>query len=294
MSRFSDTGKNQRSVALGLGLSNPGKASSRPAATALAVDPRSHCHTPLAPAYVDTFRAFSTAHVLAATALALLIFIWIFFARKVPASVHPTLFERVLAWSNLMIWFAAHLWWIIPPALDLRTTLPLQLCHIASVMASVVLLTRKRWARTLVYFWGIGLSTQAILTPSLTDPPGSIWFWGFWQQHGFLLAVALHDYFVRGYRPDWQDFRTACFFTFGYFLAILPVNLLLGANYGFVGNSAPGTPSIVDLLGPWPGRLAVIIGLVFGVFLILLLAGRNRSTQPISHKPNASIPLKKI
>lgn len=220
----------------------------------------------------DAFRAFSATHALAVITLALLIAAWIAIARKTPAAA-PTPFERVLAWINLAIWFAAHLWWIIPPALDLRTTLPLQLCHIAAILASVVLLTRERRARTLVYFWGIGLSTQAILTPSLTDPPDSIWFWGFWQQHGFLLAVALHDYFARGYRPGWSDFRYACLATFAYLLAILPLNLLLGANYGFVGDSTPETPSIVDVLGPWPERLVIIIGLVFVIFLILKLMG---------------------
>ncbi|MGE0556702.1 MAG: TIGR02206 family membrane protein [Burkholderiales bacterium] len=228
----------------------------------------------------DAFRAFTATHALAVITLGLLIAAWIVLTPKTPASARPSPLERALAWSNLAIWFAAHLWWIIPPALELRTTLPLQLCHVAAVLASVVLLTRRRWARTLVYFWGIGLSTQAILTPSLTDPPASIWFWGFWQQHGFLLAVALHDYFARGYRPGWNDFRYACLATFAYLLAILPVNLLLGANYGFVGDTIPETPSIVDVLGPWPERLAVIIGLVFVVFLILKLLGGGWRSLP--------------
>ncbi len=222
---------------------------------------------------MDSFRAFSITHALAVATLALLIVVWIAATRKAPASAGPSAVERALAWINLAIWFAAHLWWIIPPALDVRTTLPLQLCHVAAILASVVLLTRRRWARTLVYFWGIGLSTQAILTPSLTDPPDSIWFWGFWQQHGFLLAVALHDFFARGYRPGWNDFRLACLATCAYLLAILPLNLLLGANYGFVGDSTPETPSIVDVLGPWPQRLVIIIALVFVAFLILKLLG---------------------
>ncbi|MGA0024997.1 MAG: TIGR02206 family membrane protein [Burkholderiales bacterium] len=201
---------------------------------------------------MDSFRAFSITHALAVATLALLIVVWIAATRKAPASAGPSAVERALAWINLAIWFAAHLWWIIPPALDVRTTLPLQLCHVAAILASVVLLTRRRWARTLVYFWGIGLSTQAILTPSLTDPPDSIWFWGFWQQHGF---------------------RLACLATCAYLLAILPLNLLLGANYGFVGDSTPETPSIVDVLGPWPQRLVIIIALVFVAFLILKLLG---------------------
>jgi len=226
---------------------------------------------------MESFRAFSITHAVAIAVIALLIAAWIGSTRRARNSGGPTRFENILAWSNLAIWFGAHLWWLIPPNLDLRTTLPFQLCHIAAILASLLLLTQKRWTRTLVYFWGIGLSTQALLTPSLTDPPNSIWFWGFWHQHGFLLAVALHDYFARGYRPDWQDFRFACLATFGYLLAILPVNLLLGANYGFVGNSTPETPSIVDVLGPWPERLLVIVSLVFTMFMLLKWLGGLRA-----------------
>lgn len=223
----------------------------------------------------EPFRAFSLTHALALAAVAVLTIGWITFGRRNRGGAATSL-ERLLAWSNLLIWFAAHLWWLLPPALDTRTTLPLQLCHLAAVCASIALLTRARWARTLVYFWGIGLSTQALLTPSITDPPASIWFWGFWHQHGFLLAAAAYDLAVHAYRPGWRDFRLACTATLGYLAAILPVNRWLGANYGFVGDSRPETPSIVDVLGPWPERLLIIVALVAVVFVLLKIAGGGR------------------
>ncbi len=227
---------------------------------------------------METFRAFTLTHGIAVIAVALLIAMWVLIGKQQRAD-QPTLLERRLAWLNLAIWFAAHLWWIIPPALDLKTTLPLQLCHLAAVLASLLLLKRRRWMRTLVFFWGFGLSTQAILTPSLTDPPTSIWFWGFWQQHGFLLAVAIYDVVVYRYRPDWRDYRFACAATFAYALAVMPVNLLLGANYGFVGATRPDTPSIVDVLGPWPQRLLLIIVLVAASFAALKLIAQWASRK---------------
>lgn len=228
---------------------------------------------------METFRAFTITHGAAVLVLALLIAAWVTIGRRQQAE-QPTPLERNLAWINLAIWFAAHLWWVIPPALDVKTTLPLQLCHIASVLASALLLTRKRWMQTLVFFWGFGLSTQAILTPSLTDPPTSIWFWGFWQQHGFLLAVAIYDVAVYRYRPDWRDYGFACAATFAYALAVMPVNLLLGANYGFVGATRPETPSIVDVLGPWPQRLLLIILLVAATFAALKLIAQWATRKP--------------
>jgi len=227
---------------------------------------------------VETLRAFTLTHGIAVLALVLLIAGWVAIGRR-QYSGKPTPLERTLAWSNLAIWFAAHLWWIIPPALDLNTTLPLQLCHFAAALASLLLLTRAHWMRVLVFFWGFGLSTQAVLTPSLTDPPTSIWFWGFWQQHGFLLAVAVYDVAVYRYRPSWRDYGYACAATLAYGLLILPVNLLLGANYGFVGDTLPDTPSIVDALGPWPQRLLYIVALVVTAFAVLKLAAQCASRK---------------
>jgi uncharacterized membrane protein YwaF len=42
---------------------------------------------------------------------------------------------------------------------------------------------------------------------------------------------------------------------------VLPLDVVFGWNYGFVASARPEQPSIVDYLGPWPGRVAVITGL---------------------------------
>lgn len=85
------------------------------------------------------------------------------------------------------------------------------------------------------------------------------------------MAVAVYDLVVYRFRPTCSDYRLACRASVVYLLLVLPINLNLGANYGFVGNSRPETPSIVDLLGPWPGRLAVIVALVAAVMAALMV-----------------------
>ncbi|MDH5534482.1 MAG: TIGR02206 family membrane protein, partial [Betaproteobacteria bacterium] len=182
---------------------------------------------------MDVFEPFTPIHALAFAGVAAAAWLFAAVGRRTPA---PTSLERGFAIANLAIWIAAHGWWILPPQLDPATTLPLQLCHITAVVASLVLLTRRHALRVLLYFWGFALSTQAILTPTLTDPPTSLWFWAFWAQHGFVLVVAVYDFAVLGFRPAWRDYWFACRMTFLYGLAMLPVNLTLGANYGFVGN----------------------------------------------------------
>jgi hypothetical integral membrane protein (TIGR02206 family) len=217
---------------------------------------------------MEKFELFSLAHALALAGIAALAWLFTAVGRRAAA---PTALERTLAWTNLAMWVAAHGWWLMPPQLDPATTLPLQLCHITAVIASLVLLTRHHALRVLLYFWSFALSTQALLTPALADPPASIWFWAFWAQHGFVIAVAVHDVAVYKFRPSWRDYGLACRVNILYGLAMLPVNLALGANYGFVGNSRPETQSVIDLIGPWPERLVVIVLLVAAVMALLML-----------------------
>ena len=219
---------------------------------------------------MDAFHFYSLPHVLALLAIALLTALFVQAGRRLPENT-PERFAAALAVINLILSLVAYGWWLLPPQLDYATTLPLQLCHLTALVASAALLTRRRSLRALLYFWGFGLSTQALLTPSLGDPPSSIWFWAFWAQHGFIVAAATYDIAVRKFRPSWRDYWLVCRLTLLYALAVSSINLRIGANYGFVGNSRPETPSIIDLLGPWPQRLVVMVLIAAAAMALLML-----------------------
>ena len=178
-------------------------------------------------------------------------------------------FEQALALVNLFVWVMAHVYWMLPTQFEARTSWPLQLCHLAALAATASLLNGGRVYQTLVYYWGFGLSTQALLTPALEDGPASLWFWVFWQQHAIIVAVACYDLFVRGYRPNWSDYRRACLATFVYFCVVFPIDVAFDLNYGFVGPSRPGYPTIIDVLGPWPQRLVLIFAIIASVMALI-------------------------
>ena len=223
---------------------------------------------------MESFRPFSFAHACALLCLAALIALAIAVGRKHRDTYEqsaPTNFERRLAYANIAVWIAAHGWWQLPARFDPVTTLPLQMCHITSLIASAVLLTRSHTLRAILYFWAFALCTQAIITPSLIDPPSSPVFWSFWFLHGFVMMTAIHDIAVNGFRPTWRDYGIACTASAAYVAVVLPINIALGANYGFVGQSKPLNPSIVDLLGPWPERLLIIVPLAALAMLLVML-----------------------
>jgi hypothetical integral membrane protein (TIGR02206 family) len=147
-------------------------------------------------------------------------------------------------------------------------SLPLHLCNLAVVPATLALWNEFRWSQTLTYFWALGLSTQAFLTPILTQGPQTLAFWLFWGDHTTLVGAACYVVWVRGYRPRLRDAVLAFAATAAYAAIILPIDLIFDWNYGFLGpQDLPGT--LIELLPPWPLRVLVLLGLV-GVWFFLM------------------------
>ncbi len=221
---------------------------------------------------MDSFAAYSALHFLAVATIAGLTGWAIRDRRRRPPVPVPTgPLERTVGYAYLVLWIGAFVWLRFGPLYDPPTTWPLQLCHLCAAAAAIVLISAHPLLRPVVYFCGLGLCTQALVTPSLVEGPTQFPFWFFWATHAMIVAVPVYDVAARGYRPGWRDFRIACVAAVFYVLLVLPIDLATGWNYGFVGPSRPGVPSIVDLLGPWPQRLAAIVVIAAAAMFALLL-----------------------
>ena len=170
----------------------------------------------------------------------------------------------VLAFQTLV-----SIYWLLPANFDLNYSLPLQLCDLAAFVAPLALLTQRRTLRTLLYFWGIGLSTQAFFTPIVTTGLASLHFWLFWIGHVVIVGSAIYDVAVRGYRPGAKDLAFASAFSVILTLAMVALNIALGSNYLYVGDSNPENPTLVDKLGPWPMRIPPMMALGLTVYVII-------------------------
>lgn len=144
----------------------------------------------------------------------------------------------------------------LPGRFDLDTTLPFQLCDLSGIAATVALWTRHRIAVALTYFWGLALTTQALLTPDLvTDFPDPK-FLGFAALHLLVVWAAALLTFGLGLGPCWRDLWTTVGATALWMGAAFLLNLALSTNYGFV-NGKPEGGSVLDLFPPWPTYLLV-------------------------------------
>ncbi|MCC6969160.1 MAG: TIGR02206 family membrane protein [Phycisphaerales bacterium] len=188
------------------------------------------------------------------------------------ASSRESTLRAWVGWSTLIAQALMLIYYIRPSRFVLSESLPLHICDLAGWIGGAALVTRKRWLRTLCYYWGFGLCTQAFFTPIVTQGYGHIKFWLYWINHIQIVGCAAYDLVVLRYRPAWRDFLAAAGQTFLYAIALMvPFNWWLGTNYAYTGPSQPDTTTILDALGPWPRRVAWIVLVAAAVLALITL-----------------------
>lgn len=173
---------------------------------------------------------------------------------------------------------------LMPDDYDIGTSLPLQLCDLAW-MAAIVALWTKHWAATaLVYFWGLTLTVQGILTPSLAEVFPDPRYFMFWGMHFLTVWAAVYLTFGLGVRVDWRSYRFTVLATLAWAATVMTFNAFTGTNYGYL-NRKPAVGSLLDLFGPWPGYVVVEVLVVAGVWALMTwpwvrAAERNAVPEP--------------
>jgi hypothetical integral membrane protein (TIGR02206 family) len=218
---------------------------------------------------VETFAPFTSLHAATIAGIALLIAALVLAARR--GSRLARALATALGVGYVLAWIGVHGWRNLPPQFDPYLTLPLQMCHIAALAGGLYFAVGWTWLRPVLYFWGLALTTQACITPTLTEGPGRPEFWFFWFTHGIIVAAAAYAMAVDGYRPTWRDYGVACVAGVIYVAIAVAVNIAFGANYGFLGDMRPELPTIVDFLGPWPERIAAVMLIVAAAMAVLML-----------------------
>ncbi len=217
------------------------------------------------------FAPFTTTHYLAAGAGIACIVAFVTLGRA-----STTAGERRVAHAWAILWLVQQaittVYWLLPAHFDVGKSLPLHLCDVVGWLGPFALLVahtrRTRWLRTVLYFWGIGLSTQAFFTPTVVQGPDDPRFWLFWISHTQIVGGAIYDIIVRGYRPQLRDLKTAIFASLCWMVPLVVLNWITGLNYGYLGPELEGQ-TVLNLLPPWPWRILTMAGIVLVLFTLL-------------------------
>ncbi|MDF1860242.1 MAG: TIGR02206 family membrane protein [Verrucomicrobiales bacterium] len=218
---------------------------------------------------LQTFHPGSPVHLIA-IGTCLIISVWVALANRVGSTdTRNRIVRRGIALLCLLTWVLSVGFWLHPSVLDWSVALPLHFCHFANLFGAVAILRKTRIAQSLLYFWGFGLCSWALLTPSLSSGPATLWFWVFWFYHLCIPLTLAWVLVVDRFRPTFSDLKRTLLVTFAFTGALFLLNLATGWDYGFVGEGKPNHPSPIDFLGPYP--LRVIWMLIIGTAIFSLL-----------------------
>ena len=147
-------------------------------------------------------------------------------------------------------------------------SLPVQLCDVAGFVAAAALLWRQLGVVEVAYFWGLGGTLQAVLTPDLKDHFPSFPYLQFYVTHDLVILAALFLVFGLALQPRPGAVRRIFVLTVAFAIVVGLIDLATGGNYMYL-RQVPVSGSLLDLMGPWPWYIAAGAVLTLVVLAIL-------------------------
>jgi hypothetical integral membrane protein (TIGR02206 family) len=138
-------------------------------------------------------------------------------------------------------------------------SLPLHLCQMNMFVCAAMLARRSYRVFEVAYFWGIGGSVAAILTPDLAVAFPEPAFLVFFSGHALTIISVLFAVSAYAFRPRFRSIGITIVVTLLYMLCVMSVNSMLDTNYMYL-RTKPAGASIMDHLGPWPWYIAGAVG----------------------------------
>jgi hypothetical integral membrane protein (TIGR02206 family) len=130
-------------------------------------------------------------------------------------------------------------------------SLPVQLCDVGGFVAAAALLRRQLLLVEVAYFWGLGGTLQALITPDLRDHFPSVPYLQFYATHDLVILAALFLVIGLGLRPRPGAVRRIFLLTLGFAAVVGLIDVVTGGNYMYL-RQVPASGSLLNLMGPWP------------------------------------------
>jgi hypothetical integral membrane protein (TIGR02206 family) len=156
-------------------------------------------------------------------------------------------------------------------AVSWEQLLPLQLCDWAMAVIIIAMWTRRpRWFEV-AYFWGIGGTVQAVLTPNLAFGFPDFRFFSFFVSHCGIIIGVIFLMLVHQLRPRALSIVRVFAWTELYFIITLAADKFTGFNYGFLLHK-PEAKTLLNILSDYrPLYLFQMHLLALAFFVVLYL-----------------------
>ncbi|MEC0123610.1 YwaF family protein [Paenibacillus pabuli] len=247
----------------------------------------------LDPYDAEPFMLFSTSHLWAIGLTAALI-ILMFLLRNGLRSLSPNI-RRIIRMTMACFMFGCEgvlqFWYVYGGVWSLQTSLPLELCSLSLLLSALLLLNRSRWLHSALLFAGIAGALMAIVTPNLGYAYPHFRFIQFFVAHASIILALLYMTWVEQMRPSWKSVLGSMLFVNMAALFVYAMDVLLDANYMFLRHK-PDTPSVLDMLGPYPLYILgeeVLAIVIFSLMYLLLFAIPERLNTRVKRGKSSAL-----
>lgn len=253
-----------------------------------------------------SFVPYSSAHWAVLALIAAFTAVLALVMRRAAGQPREAAIRRTVCWSLAILlvagWAGKQVHEVVRGSWSLQESLPLHLCDLGLLVTAVALVGAGLHGRTgahrvghnppdvlatpaflplrpvwqqlyeLAYFWGLGGTVQAVLTPDLDSAFPSFDFFRYFLAHGGIVVSVLAMTIGLRLRPQPGAPRRAWLWTLALAVVVILVDWACGANYMYLCGR-PKHPSLIDYLGRWPWSLlpllllgTTLIGLCYAPF----------------------------
>ena len=220
------------------------------------------------PEVAQRFQAFTGEHYLLLALFALGAVGIVLLGRHHRRTDSAQRFSRVLAVAIPCFTVPIQIFQLTPGDYYIGTSLPLQLCDFAWVVAVWGLWTHRPLPVALAYYWGLTLTTQAILTPSLAEAFPHPRYLAFWCMHFLIVWSALYLTLGLGIGPTWREYRATVMITVLWAAVVYGFDVAVDVNYGYLVRK-PASATLLDAFGPWPVYVFVSLGILLAAWALM-------------------------
>ncbi|WP_339240126.1 TIGR02206 family membrane protein [Paenibacillus sp. FSL R5-0517] len=247
----------------------------------------------LDPYDAEPFILFSTSHIVTISLIALIIMLLFLLRHRLRSWSEGARrkLRIVLACIMFTCEIVLQIWYVYGDVWSLQTSLPLELCSLSLLLSALLLLTRSRLLHSALLFAGIAGALMAILTPNLGYGYAHFRFIQFFVAHACIILALLYMTWVEQLRPSWRSVAGSMIFVNLAALIVYVVDVLLDANYMFL-RYKPSTPSVLDMLGPYPMYILgeeMLALVLFSLMYVLFFAIPDRMKDRVKKNKSSAI-----
>lgn len=182
-----------------------------------------------------SLKHFTKPHIVSLVIIFSIITLMYLFKDTLRKKKYEKRFSKTLAIILITHQITLYYWYINNNLLCLKEALPLYICRISIILCIIMLLSKSHKIFDIIYFWGIGGATIALIfhDNSLYPFPHYM-FIQFFISHGGILISALFMIFVHKYTPNLNSIKRTFKWTFIYFGITIPTNYLIDSNYCYL------------------------------------------------------------